>query len=714
MGRPDRVQPARPAASLPGRGTSPAPLSRRHREPRRYPRRSAASQFPGVLGREGRPRGAYARACPRARARGARERRVPGRDPVARRRRALRFLGTQPHHEPDAARAHRSAGGCRRGCKIPALRRAFRDRPDPRRRRRARHLPLGRVHEDASNVCSLPVGSDEGSPQGGRGFFDRHPQSRFRVRQARQAPAPPRGPGDRRLLDDRGWRQGDGVPVGRQGQLRAARRAHEAAREISGPFRARCREPRPAPPRVSRARAARVSDRARRAFPHRGAGHLQRGEARHSRGQDDVRAVLAAAPRRALPRGRGAGRQQDRAGPSPRRYPRDVLPESLPRGEAEGHGAEARLRRRPAHRDPPARLRRGGGPRGLRGAARVPDHSLRPVRLPGAAAEKAGQGDAARVGEEESRPPRNHLQRAHQRGSLASARSRAVRFHPPAAQRRIPHDLPDPSLEMTLKQINATKKITSFHPPQRTLMGPGPTEIHPRVLTTMSQPAIGYLDPVFVEMMEELKSLLRYVYQTDNALTFPVSGPGSVGMEYCFVNLVAPGDKVIVCRNGVFGGRMLENVERAGGVAVVVDDAWGHPVDLQKVEDAFRKNPDAKLLAFVHAETSTGAQSDAKALTQIAHKHHAMAIVDAVTSLGGTPVRVDDWNVDAIYSASQKCLSCTPGLSPVSFSERAVERVKKRKDQIHSWFMDMNLLSSYWCATARTYHHTAPTNSLFP
>src|ERR1700688_4985683 len=158
---------------------------------------------------------------------------------------------------------------------------------------------------------------------------------------------------------------------------------------------------------------------------------------------------------------------------------------------------------------------------------------------------------------------------------------------------------------MTLKQLNATKKITSFHPPQRTLMGPGPTEIHPRVLTTMSQPAIGYLDPVFVEMMEELKSLLRYVYQTDNPLTFPVSGPGSVGMEYCFVNMVAPGDKVIVCRNGVFGGRMLEN--------------------------AFKKNPAARILAFVHAETSTGAQSDAKALTQIAHKHHAMVIVDAVT-----------------------------------------------------------------------------------
>jgi alanine-glyoxylate transaminase / serine-glyoxylate transaminase / serine-pyruvate transaminase len=266
---------------------------------------------------------------------------------------------------------------------------------------------------------------------------------------------------------------------------------------------------------------------------------------------------------------------------------------------------------------------------------------------------------------------------------------------------------------MTLKQIASTRKITSFHPPQRTLMGPGPTEIHPRVLTTMSQPAIGYLDPVFVGMMEELKSLLRYVYQTDNALTFPVSGPGSVGMEYCFVNMVSPGDKVVVCRNGVFGGRMIENVERCGGTAIVVEDEWGRPVDPHKVEDAFRKHADAKILAFVHAETSTGAQSDAKVLTQIAHKHGAMVIVDAVTSLAGTPVLVDEWKVDAIYSASQKCLSCTPGLSPVSFNERVVEHVRARKDKIHSWFMDMNLLLGYWNATTRTYHHTAPGNSLF-
>src|SRR5918997_6383719 len=154
-----------------------------------------------------------------------------------------------------------------------------------------------------------------------------------------------------------------------------------------------------------------------------------------------------------------------------------------------------------------------------------------------------------------------------------------------------------------MSQYAPSKRIQSFHPPQRTLMGPGPTEIHPRVLTTMSQPAIGYLDPVFVEMMEELKSLLRYTYQTKNALTFPVSGPGSVGMEYCFVNLVSPGDKVIVCRNGVFGGRMIENVERCGGVPVVIEAEWGHAIDPQKLEDALKKNPQAKLVAFVHAET---------------------------------------------------------------------------------------------------------------
>src|SRR5215510_8623176 len=259
-----------------------------------------------------------------------------------------------------------------------------------------------------------------------------------------------------------------------------------------------------------------------------------------------------------------------------------------------------------------------------------------------------------------------------------------------------------------MSQYAPSKRIQSFHPPQRTLMGPGPTEIHPRVLTTMSQPAIGYLDPVFVEMMEELKALLRYVYQTKNPLTFPLSGPGSVGMEYCFVNMVAPGDKVIVCQNGVFGGRMLENAIRCGGTPILVEDKWGEPVDPNKVEDALKKERNVSVVAFVHAETSTGCQSDAKTLTQIAHKYGAMVIVDAVTSLAGTPVKVDEWEIDAIYSASQKCLSCTPGLSPVSFSDRVVEHVKKRKDKIHSWFMDMNLLFNYWNAGTRaTRHHLA-------
>ncbi len=270
-----------------------------------------------------------------------------------------------------------------------------------------------------------------------------------------------------------------------------------------------------------------------------------------------------------------------------------------------------------------------------------------------------------------------------------------------------------------LKPLASPKKISSFHPPQRALMGPGPSEIHPRVLAQMSLPAIGYLDPIFVEMMEELKSLLRYAYQTENALTFPVSGPGSVGMETCFVNAVSPGDKVIIGRNGVFGGRMIENVERAGGVAVVVEDTWGEPVDPQKVEDAFKQHPDAKLLGFVHAETSTGCQSDAKTLCAIAEKYGALNIVDAVTSLAGTPVLVDEWGIDAIYSGSQKCLSSTPGLSPVSFSERFVEHVKKRgfdgnkATRVHSWFMDLNLVLNYWGNTNRTYHHTAPTNGLF-
>jgi alanine-glyoxylate transaminase / serine-glyoxylate transaminase / serine-pyruvate transaminase len=256
--------------------------------------------------------------------------------------------------------------------------------------------------------------------------------------------------------------------------------------------------------------------------------------------------------------------------------------------------------------------------------------------------------------------------------------------------------------------------IKSFHPPQRVLMGPGPSDVSPRVLEAMSRPTIGHLDPVFVDMMDEMKALLKYAFQTENELTMPVSAPGSAGMETCFVNLVEPSDKVIVCQNGVFGGRMKENVERTGGIAVMVQDDWGRALDPQKLKDALKANSDAKVVAFVHAETSTGAQSDAKTLVEIAHQHNCLAIVDAVTSLGGTPLKVDEWNIDAIYSGTQKCLSCTPGLSPVSFSPKALEKIKNRRTKVQSWFMDLNLVMGYWGgATKRAYHHTAPINALY-
>ena len=256
--------------------------------------------------------------------------------------------------------------------------------------------------------------------------------------------------------------------------------------------------------------------------------------------------------------------------------------------------------------------------------------------------------------------------------------------------------------------------IASFNPPVRTLMGPGPSDVHPRVLAALSRPTIGHLDPKFVGMMDEVKAMLQYAFQTRNELTMPVSAPGSAGMETCFVNLVEPGDKVIVCVNGVFGGRMKENVERLGGTPVVVEDPWGDPVDPNKVRDAFKKNPDARILAFVHAETSTGALSDVKTLVDIAHQNQALAIVDAVTALGGVPLKVDEWNIDAIYSGTQKCLSAPPGLSPVSFNEHAVRKINNRKTKVLSWFLDLTLVMGYWGSGAkRTYHHTAPVNALY-
>jgi len=228
-------------------------------------------------------------------------------------------------------------------------------------------------------------------------------------------------------------------------------------------------------------------------------------------------------------------------------------------------------------------------------------------------------------------------------------------------------------------QTQAPDKINSFSPGTRTLMGPGPSDVPQRILEAMARPTLGHLDPQFVQMMDEVKNMIQYAFQTKNLMTMAVSAPGSAGMEMCFVNLVEPGNKVVVAINGVFGGRMKENVERTGGIPIVIEDEWGQPVDPNKVREALQQYPDTKIVAFVHAETSTGTRSDAETLVNVAHEFDCLTIVDTVTSLGGIPLNMDQWGIDAIYSGSQKCLSCTPGLSPVSFNSRAVEVIQNRK-----------------------------------
>jgi len=215
-------------------------------------------------------------------------------------------------------------------------------------------------------------------------------------------------------------------------------------------------------------------------------------------------------------------------------------------------------------------------------------------------------------------------------------------------------------------------------------------------------------------MMDETKQLLQLAFKTENELTMPVAAPGSAGMETVFTNLLERGDKVIIFQNGVFGGRMKENAERCGAQAIMVEDPWGNTIDIDKAEQALTENPDAKAIAFVHAETSTGARSDAEALCGLAAKYDCLSIVDAVTSLGGIELQVDEWGIDAIYSGTQKCLSCVPGLSPVSFSERAARVIRERESKVQSWFLDLNLVMGYWGSDAkRSYHHTAPVNSLY-
>lgn len=246
---------------------------------------------------------------------------------------------------------------------------------------------------------------------------------------------------------------------------------------------------------------------------------------------------------------------------------------------------------------------------------------------------------------------------------------------------------------------------------QRTLMGPGPSDVSPRVLKAMSSPCIGHLDPYFLSVMDHTQSLLRFLFQTQNAFTIPVSGTGSAGMETCFVNFVEPGDTVLVCVNGVFGTRMCDIVNRLGGKLIRVDGEWGRAVDPEKVRQAVKDAP-VKLIALVHAETSTGVCQPLDEIAKIAKDSGALLLVDMVTSLGGMDIAIDRAGIDIAYSGTQKCLSCPPGLSPVTFGPKAVEMLSKRKQPVPSWYLDMTMVQSYW-GSERKYHHTAPINMIY-
>jgi len=250
---------------------------------------------------------------------------------------------------------------------------------------------------------------------------------------------------------------------------------------------------------------------------------------------------------------------------------------------------------------------------------------------------------------------------------------------------------------------------------RRELFGPGPTNVPGSVLEALSQPTIGHLDPLFLALMDDAGERLRQCFLTDNPLTFVLSAPGSIGMETSFVNLIEAGEKVVICINGVFGGRMREICERLGAEVVPLEFEWGTPVGPEVVDQALKKHGDAVAVGFVHAETSTGVRSDAKAIAAVAKQHGCLTIADCVTSLGGVELRIDEWGLDVAYSGSQKCLSCVPGLSPITFSSAAVEKIKSRKSKVPSWFCDVTLLMSYYESGEKTraYHHTAPVNSLF-
>ena len=250
---------------------------------------------------------------------------------------------------------------------------------------------------------------------------------------------------------------------------------------------------------------------------------------------------------------------------------------------------------------------------------------------------------------------------------------------------------------------------------KRDLFGPGPTNVPDSILQALSLPTIGHLDPAFLGIMDEVGERLRHCFQTRNSLTFVLSAPGSIGMETSFVNLLEPGDKVVVCINGVFGGRMKDICERVGAEVIAIENEWGTPVDLDELRVTLEANSGVTAVAFVHAETSTGVRSDAKSIAEIAKNHGCLVVADCVTSLGGVELLVDDWGLDVVYSGSQKCLSCVPGLSPITFSSQAIAKIKQRKSRVQSWFCDISLLMGYYESGEKTraYHHTAPVNSLY-
>jgi alanine-glyoxylate transaminase / serine-glyoxylate transaminase / serine-pyruvate transaminase len=245
-----------------------------------------------------------------------------------------------------------------------------------------------------------------------------------------------------------------------------------------------------------------------------------------------------------------------------------------------------------------------------------------------------------------------------------------------------------------------------FEPPRRVLLGAGPSPVDDRVLEAMTAPLVGHLDPLFLQCMNDIQELLRYVFETTNRLTIPISGTGSAGMEAALVNVVEPGDEVVVCVHGFFGERMLDIVERAGGRPIAVRGEWGRPVDVSRIEEAL-KSSRSRALAIVHAETSTGVLQNLAGLSDLAHSRDALLVVDAVTSVGGHPVGVDRNGIDVCFTGTQKCIGAPPGLAPITFSELAVERIRSRRSKVQSWYMDVTMVEKYW-GNERTYHHTAP------